>query len=57
MSYPHVPATLPVTDRLAEIFMLLPCGHFVSEADIDALCGLFAFIEQNAGAIRGRWQT
>jgi dTDP-4-amino-4,6-dideoxygalactose transaminase len=57
MSYPYVPVTLPVTDRLAEIFMLLPCGHFVSEADIDALCGLLAFIEQNAGAIRDRWQA
>jgi dTDP-4-amino-4,6-dideoxygalactose transaminase len=57
MSYPYVPATLPVTDRLAEIFMLLPCGHLVSEADIEALCGLLAFVEQNAGAIRDRWRT
>ncbi len=54
MSYPHVAAELPLTDRLAEAFMLLPCGHFVSEPDIDALCGLLAFIERNAGAIRDR---
>jgi hypothetical protein len=54
MSYPHVAAELPLTDRLAEAFMLLPCGHFVSEPDINALCGLLAFIERNAGAIRNR---
>ena len=54
MNYPHVAAELPLTDRLAEAFMLLPCGHFVSEPDIDALCGLLAFIERNAGAIRDR---
>jgi dTDP-4-amino-4,6-dideoxygalactose transaminase len=54
MSYPHVAAELPLTDRLAEAFMLLPCGHFVSELDIDALCALLAFVERNAGAIRDR---
>jgi dTDP-4-amino-4,6-dideoxygalactose transaminase len=54
MSYPHVPAVLPETDRLAELFMLLPCGHFVSEADIEQVCGVLAFIEENAGAIRNR---
>jgi dTDP-4-amino-4,6-dideoxygalactose transaminase len=52
MSYPHVPAVLPETDRLAELFLLLPCGHFVSEPDIDSLCGLLAFIGENASAIR-----
>ena len=57
MSYPHVPVALPLTDRLAERFMLLPCGHFVSHADIDALCGLLTFIERNARAIRGRRPT
>jgi dTDP-4-amino-4,6-dideoxygalactose transaminase len=57
MSYPYVPATLPLTDRLAEVFMLLPCGHLVSELDIDALCKLLAFIEQNGVAIRDRWPT
>ena len=52
--YPHVAAELPITDSLAEAFMLLPCGHFVSEADIDSLCALMAFVEQNAEAIRER---
>lgn len=54
MDYPHVPAVLPETDHLAELFMLLPCGHFVSDADIDLFCGLLAFLEKNAGAIRSR---
>jgi dTDP-4-amino-4,6-dideoxygalactose transaminase len=52
MSYPHIPVILPETDRLAELFLLLPCGHFVSEPDIDSLCGLLAFIGENASAIR-----
>ena len=54
MSYPHVPTILPETDRLAELFMLLPCGHLVSEADIDSFCELLAFIGKNADAIRER---
>lgn len=37
MAYPHVPADLPGTDRLAERFMLLPCGHHVDEAAIEAV--------------------
>jgi dTDP-4-amino-4,6-dideoxygalactose transaminase len=57
MSYPYVPANLPVTDHLAEVFMLLPCGYFVSEADIDALCGLLRFVEQRAAEVRDRWRT
>jgi dTDP-4-amino-4,6-dideoxygalactose transaminase len=52
MAYSHIPAFLPETDRLAELFLLLPCGHFVSETDIDSLCGLLAFIGENASAIR-----
>lgn len=54
MRYPHMPATLPETDRLAELFMLLPCGHFVSDADIEQVCGFLAFIEGTAGTIRNR---
>ena len=57
MSYPFVPANLPITDDLAERYMLLPCGHFVSQADIDAVCALFSFIENDAGAIRTRFPS
>ena len=52
MSYLHVPAVLRETDRLAELFVLLPCGHFVSETDIDSLCSLLGFVGENASAIR-----
>ncbi|GAC1346246.1 MAG: aminotransferase class I/II-fold pyridoxal phosphate-dependent enzyme [Acetobacteraceae bacterium] len=34
MAYPHVPASLPETERLSERFMLLPCGHHVGTAEI-----------------------
>lgn len=54
MGYPHVPAELPMTDQLAEKFMLLPCGHFVTEQDIDSLCALLAFAAENAPQILGR---
>ena len=51
MAYPYVPAVLPVTDRLAERFMLLPCGEFVTLEDIDAVVDLLAFIRAHAPAI------
>lgn len=44
MAYPYIPADLPVTDRLAQRFMLLPCGEFVTLEDIDAVVELLAFI-------------
>jgi dTDP-4-amino-4,6-dideoxygalactose transaminase len=42
MAYPHVPADLPGTDGLSERYMLLPCGHHVGTADIEAVVGLLA---------------
>ena len=42
MAYPHVPATLPLTDWLAERFMLLPCGHHVGLADIGRVVAMLA---------------
>jgi dTDP-4-amino-4,6-dideoxygalactose transaminase len=54
MAYPHVPAILPRTDRLAERFMLLPCGHFVTEADIREIAALLGFLHDNAGAVMRR---
>jgi len=52
MAYPHIPAELPQTDRLAERFALLPCGEFVTFEDIDNVVALLAFIHANADAIR-----
>ncbi len=42
MAYPHVPATLPLTDVLSQRFMLLPCGAHVSAVDVDAICTMLA---------------
>lgn len=44
MAYPHVPATLPITDDLAERFMLLPCGDHVSLDDISNVLHLLSEI-------------
>ena len=55
MRYPALPATLPLTDQLATRFLLLPCGHFVTEADIAAVAGLLRWIVDEGPAIRARW--
>lgn len=44
MDYPYIPGNLPVTDSLAERFMLLPCGEFVTVEDIGAVIGLLDFL-------------
>jgi dTDP-4-amino-4,6-dideoxygalactose transaminase len=46
MAYPHVPTSLPETERLSERYMLLPCGHHVTDADIGSVVGLLAEISQ-----------
>lgn len=56
MAYPHVAATLPVTDRLAERYILPPCGHLVSNEDIGEIVGLMRFISAHAPAIQARLQ-
>jgi dTDP-4-amino-4,6-dideoxygalactose transaminase len=54
MAYPHVPVALPVTDRLAERYVLPPCGHLVSNEDIAAIVELLSFISTNATTINTR---
>jgi len=56
IAYPHVPAELPVTDRLAERFILPPCGHLVSNADIADIVELMSFIAANASAVKAHLQ-
>ncbi len=56
MSYPYIPAELPVTEQLADKFLLLPCGHFVTTEDIDRLCDLFVFMQDNANGIMEQLQ-
>jgi dTDP-4-amino-4,6-dideoxygalactose transaminase len=45
---------LPVTEYLAERFVLLPCGEQMDEEDILAIVRLLAFIAENAEAIDAR---
>lgn len=54
MTYPHVPAVLPLTERLATRFMLLPCGHFVDSDDIKRFVELLAFIREHASEIQAK---
>jgi dTDP-4-amino-4,6-dideoxygalactose transaminase len=54
MAYPHVPAELPITDRLAERFILFPCGHLVSRGDIAQIVDLMKFISANSSSIEAR---
>lgn len=54
MSFAHVPADLPVTDRLAERFLNLPCGHLVSNEDITGIVEMLGFISDNANRISDR---
>ena len=56
MAYPHVPATLPITDRLAERFILVPCGQLVSDGDITQIVDLMKFIFVNSSSIEARLQ-
>ena len=55
MQYPTVPVELPLSDALAARFMLMPCGHLVSLADIERTVALMAWVAANADEIRARW--
>lgn len=50
----HGHPDLPVTDMLAQKFMNLPCGHFVSEDDIADIVEILGFICAHAGQISDR---
>jgi dTDP-4-amino-4,6-dideoxygalactose transaminase len=54
MAYPFIPAELPVTERLAQRFVLLPCGEFVTLDDIDEVAKLLAFIRAQADVVKSR---
>lgn len=57
MSYPYVPAKLEMTDYLAQRFMLLPCGDFVTCDDIDRIVQLLKFINLHGAGIAHRLAT
>jgi len=52
--YPTIGGSLPVTERLAERFVLLPCGHFVDEHDINAIVAMLGFLHTHAAELRQR---
>jgi dTDP-4-amino-4,6-dideoxygalactose transaminase len=52
--YPTVPARLPTSERLAQRFMLMPCGHFVTEEAIGEVANLLSFLHRNGAPIRAR---
>jgi dTDP-4-amino-4,6-dideoxygalactose transaminase len=54
MAYDYVPADLPVTDRLAEMYLNLPCGHLVNDDDIADIVDMLGFISANAERISDR---
>ena len=54
MASDYVPSGLFMTDRLAERFLSLPCGHLVSCADISDIVGILRFVSANADHIRDR---
>jgi dTDP-4-amino-4,6-dideoxygalactose transaminase len=55
MDITSIPAQLPVTDRLAERFVNLPCGHLVSPQDIEQIVDILGFIVAQAQPIQTRW--
>ena len=54
MEYGYVPVNLPITDRLAERFLNLPCGYLVNNDDIVEIVELLGFISANANRISDR---
>ena len=54
MAYDFVVADLPVTDALSERFLNLPCGHLVSNDDIEDIVRLLEFVSANARRINDR---
>lgn len=56
MAYNYVPVDLPVTDVLAEKFMLLPCGHLVDNDEIVGIVELLSLLSTQANSIINRLQ-
>jgi len=49
--YPMFWGDLQQTERLAERYLMLPCGHFVSELDVDRICEFLADIVRHGKAL------
>lgn len=53
-TYPVVSSQLPVTEYLAERFIIMPSGYFVGEKDIRDIVDFIFFIDEHATAILKR---
>ena len=51
MLYPNHISELPVTSMLASRFLLLPCGDFISDVDIEKIVSLLKFMSLHADNI------
>jgi len=55
--YPMVWGDLHATEDLAQRFLMLPCGHFVDEADVESVVATLRFIHAHAAAINERFPS
>lgn len=53
-SYRTIFGPLPITEALVDNFLLMPCGHFVTEDDIFQTAALMRFLFANATEIKHR---
>ena len=54
MAYDYVDKDLPLTEKLSEKFLNLPCGHFVNDEDIINIVNVLRFISAHASLINDR---
>ncbi|MCE2571528.1 DegT/DnrJ/EryC1/StrS family aminotransferase [Motilimonas eburnea] len=47
MLFPHIPAALPISERLSQRFVNLPCGQQVSLEDIGQIIDFLEFVSEN----------
>jgi dTDP-4-amino-4,6-dideoxygalactose transaminase len=50
--YPVISSAMPLTERLAERFLLLPCGHLTSTEDIPAVVDFLRFLKIHSQKIQ-----
>jgi len=57
MTYPSVCGDLRLTERLAERFLTLPCGYFVTEDDVGQICEYLHSLCMHGAALTARAAT
>lgn len=50
--FPYVKSELPITDKLAEKFLNLPCGQRVTSEDVEKFINLLIYVRDNANQIK-----